>query len=455
MNKLKEMLDKLIAEGKDAKQVTAALILENDEAAKMEASDVIAMVEKAFKANAAVKLIEDKEVATEEGEKFDAAVEAAVKKIMEKRPAAAPEKKEVSRFNVVTGKHQDYSKMSESYKAMADSLYFSLKGDTASLAAVQKDVDAEVKSTLETMGIKTALYSNTGSGAYAVPTEVSSDIAVSRYNQSAMYRKANKQGILFNGKVYPVATDMTFAHRTNENTAWGDKTPTLENPTITIQEYGGLALLSRRLVEIRSPEVVQMLINAAGSADARFIDLASAAYSVTTDADPFNGLIFDSLTAGVTSKALSAIIDQDFIDLIAELSDNVDDITFIANRKVRNAYGRLETGTGGARLFADFMSNGSMAPMGHDFIENRKIPSTLTINASSGNTNKRAAGSSDCIIAADLSKLFIVAGMMRVDYSEHYKFAEDQVAWKFVNEIGVDVVTDSGNVVAAVLELTN
>jgi len=442
---------KLLKEEGNSTAEISALVGKQDD--NDDIKETIETVKKELKAIEIQKTVEADEAKSAKDDEFSKAVKEAVKEEMKGLEPVREEVKEIKRFNVLTGKHEDYKKMSESKKAIADCLYHSLNNDMASVKAVQKDVDAEIQKEYKQLGIKTALYSNTGSGAYTVPTEVNDEIAVSRYNQSEMYQRANKQAILYNDKVYPVCADMTFATRTNENTAWADKTPVLENPTIETTEYGGLALMSRRLVEIRSPEIVDMLVAAAGSADAKFID-TTAAFSVTTDADDFNGIIFDSLTGGVTSKALTAISEDDFINLINGLSDNVDDITFIANRKVRMKYGNLDTENGG-KVFRDFMSNGQIAPMGYDFIENRKIPSTLTINASSGNTNTRAGGNSDCLVCADLSKLYIATGLMRIDYSEHYKFAEDQVAWKFVNRIGTDVVTDSGNVAATVIELTN
>jgi len=452
---MKDLIKKLKAEGKTADQICAEIAKDSEKSIE----EVVAEVRKELKAldaQEAFKGVEAKEEAQKaEKSKLSAEVKEAVKEVLKDMPAVKEEpKKEVKMFNSITGKHEDYAKMSDSYKAVADSLYYSLKGDMKSVESIKNEVDSEVKRQLESIGVKTALYTDATTGSYLIPTEVSSDIAVSRYDKSVMYQKANKAGILFNSKVYPVATDMTFSHRTNENTAWGDVTPTIENPTITVKEYGGLALLSRRLVELRSPQVVQMLVDSAGSADARFIDLATAIYSVTTNSDPFNGLVFDSKTAGVDDKALSAISEDDFVNLINKLSNNVNDITFIANRKVRMKYGNLENSAGN-KIFANFMSNGQIAPMGYDFIENRQIASTLAVNASSGVANKRTGGTSDVLICADLSKLLIVAGMMRIDYSEHYKFAEDQVAWKFVNEIGCGTVTDTGNVVASVIELTN
>jgi len=448
---LTDFVKALKEQGKEASQIAAQVALQDEDA---KVSDIAKSVKAELKALEVEEAIKSEEAKTAKSDELSVAVDEAVKKALKEMPVAKEEpKKQVFRFNTMTGKHEDYAKMSESKKAIADSLFYSMTGDTSSLKAVQADVDAELKAEYKALGIKTALYTDATTGSYTIPTEVSNQIAASRYEQSDFYKKANKQAIMYNDKVYPVATDMTFATRTNENTAWDDKTPTIGNPTIETVEYGGLALLSKRLVELRAPEVVDMLIQAAGSADARFID-TTAAFSVTGTADAFNGVIFDSLTAGIDDKALTAITAKDFANLIEELSDNINDITFIANRKVRNLYGLLEN-SNGAYVFNQFMSNGNIAPMGYDFIENRKIPSTLTINTSSGSTNARTGGTSDCLVAADLSKLYIATGLMRIDYSEHFKFAEDQIAWKFVNRIGSDMVTDSGNVAAAVIELTN
>ena len=448
---LTEFVKALKELGNDAKQVAAEVALQDKDA---DVSDIAEKVIAEFKAIEVVAQMEATEVKEAKTDELSKSVDEAVKKALKDMPVVKAEPmKDIQRFSVVSGKTETYKTMSESRKAIADSLYYSMNHDMSSVKDVQQAVTEEMAKEYKQLGIKAPLYTDATTGSYAVATEVANEIATSRYEQSDFYKKANKQAILLNDKVYPVATDMTFATRANEATAWSDTTPSLENPTIETTEYGGLALLSKRLVELRAPEVVDMLIQAAGSADARFID-STAAFSVTTNADAFNGLIFDSLTAGVDDITLANISADDFINLIAKLSDNVDDITFIANRKVRMKYGNLDN-TAGNKLFADFMSNGNIAPMGYDFITNKKIPSTLTINASSGGTNDRASGTSDCLIAADLSKLYIATGIMRIDYSEHYKFGEDQIAWKFVNRIGSDVVTDSGNAAAAVLELTN
>jgi HK97 family phage major capsid protein len=256
--------------------------------------------------------------------------------------------------------------------------------------------------------------------------------------------------------VYPIMVDVDFATIADESTQIGDKTPTVGNPSVAMSRYGGMAYISNNLINLRSPQIVDAVIMQGANANARFIDLASACFSVTTNSDPFNGLIFDANTAGVTAKALTAINDTDFINLIAALSDKVDNITFIANRKVRNLYGQIES-TGGMRLFTDFLTSGKMAPLGHDFIENRKIPSTLFVNSSGGGTSKRTNGTSDVIIAADLSKLYLGVDQLRMDMSPDLKFDYDQTAFRFVGRIGSKVVssTSTSGVVAAVLELTN
>lgn len=458
---MKELIKKLLAQGKsnDEIQKAVAEALSKKEVEAVEnVKEVIADALKEFKAEQDIKAAFD---SIETEKKENSAIKelkAELKELKEKKLPGTldqAEQKSVKYFDKISGTCKEYKTMPEGYKAVADMFYHSKRNDLASLEAIQKEIQQENKKDFQRLGVKTPLYTDATTGSYLIPTIVDSEIMQLTYELSDMYKRSNRKNVVVNDVVYPVMADMTFAFITDESTQLGDKTPTIANPAIAMKRYGGMAYLSNELINMRSPEVVSTLIASGASANADFIDLYSVAGSVTTESDPFNGLIFDANTAGLTSKALTSITDQDFVNLLEELSYKVKDATFIANRKVRNKYGLLET-TGGHKIFKDFLSNGQIAPMGMDFIENRKIPSTLTINSSSAGTNTRAAGSSDALICADLSKLHIGLRGLRIDMSEHLKFDYDQTAWRFHGAIGCKLGTGSSDagVSAAVVELT-
>jgi HK97 family phage major capsid protein len=441
----------------------AMLEIASDTEVKATPEELSAAYLEAKKAFEASKLASKSIEEDEEAKKLEAKVKASVDAVLESTGVKGllergQEKEEVKYFSMITGKSEGYKGMSDARKSVADALYYKLVGDIASLNKVCEDVKAQNIADAKQLGLsmKTALYTDATTGSYLIPTEVASEIMQLTYEQSQMLSKCNRNNVVFNSKLYPIMVDVSFATITDESTQIGDKTPTISNPTIAMSRYGGMAYISNELIKMRSPEVVTALMNQFASANARHVDLAVPCFSVTTNSDPFNGIAFDTLTAGVTSKALVDITEADLLALIAAISEKTNNITFMANRKVRNAFGAIKNAAGNS-VFPDFVNSGVIAPYGNDFIVNSAIPSTMQVLASSGNVNRRTGGTSDIIIAADLSMVSVGIDDLAIDMSRDLKFDYDQTAYRAVGRIGSKVLsgTSTSGVVAAVQELTN
>jgi HK97 family phage major capsid protein len=269
-----------------------------------------------------------------------------------------------------------------------------------------------------------------------------------------MLSRLNTKTITYNSKLYPVMAQLDFAWIADETTQIGDKTPTIDNPSIAMKRFGGMAYASNTLLRMKSPEFVNALVSQFGDALGRFIDLYSVAASVTGNTDSVNGIVFDANTDGTTvaASAMADITVKDFVDLKNALGPKQRaNAIFVANSVVRDAYGLVED-SNGTPVFKDYINNGTIRPLGKDFVENPYIPSTFDIA-----TSKRTTGTDDVLVCLNPQAVYIGFTPLMIDGSSEFKFDYDQFAWRAVSEIGIKVISKSTTqgVCAAYKKITN
>lgn len=445
MNKIKELIKELVAEGKSAKEI-AESVAKLDEAKEMEAKDIVAEVQKELKAIEAAKAIEDGEEAEASEKKLkelakDAAKEE-VKDLLKELPALkVPEaKKEIKAFNHYTKKLEVNAGITEGHKALGEMLTFMNAKKWNEARAVLKEIEQQKEKDYKELGIKTALYSDATTGSYLIPTEVEAEIFQRAY-QSKMLQILNTKTVTYNDKVYPVISEIDLAFITDESTQIGDKTPTIDNPSVSMARIGGMTYSSNALLQMKGANLVSAFVTGFGDAVARFVDEFSVAASVTGNSDGFNGLVFDANTdSSVTASTQANIAKEDFTSLKQALGAKFrEGAVYIANTEIRDLYGNLVDDAGNP-IFKGFVSNGTIRPYGKEFIENAYIPDTFDIA-----TGKRTTGTDNVLICLNGEGVIVGFDQLRLESSEHFKFDYDQMAWRGVLRMGQKVISKAAS----------
>ncbi|WP_438979975.1 phage major capsid protein [Polynucleobacter sp.] len=460
MDKIKEKIAELLKAGKSNEEIVVEIAkMEEAQSKGMKAADILKEIKSLEASEKALKEFEALKAQELEEEK----IAANVKKVLEKMPAFSPKFKDnetYKHFNPETGKIEEKKYESESQSQLQKLLMAAfVDKDAKSAKSISDEIGQETERMKRGLSrdVKTPLYSDATTGSYMIPTEVNMQILALTYQKSALFNRLNKAVVGYNSKVYPIMIDGTFAFITDETTQLGDKTQTVSNPSIDMKRYGGLAYLSNTLLQYRGSDLTTAFMNSVSSMNAKFIDLMVPAASVTTNSDLFNGIFFDANTAYVAAANLSAITSSTLTTLLNTLDPSCDPAStvFFANRKIRSAFGLLEN-SNGAFVFPQFMTDGTIEPTGVPFLLDSQIGSALNHAASAGSgANRRTGGTADIIAVADLSKIVVGMGDLRIEASEHFKFDYDQIAFRMVGQMGCKVLSSSSTAgaVAAIQQL--
>lgn len=464
MDKLKKFIEELLAQGKSEEEIVAevaatdntevnAEVNESAEGEEATAKEIVAEVEKAFKAIDAAKTFTAKKESTAKELEAQKQIDARVKKTLEgiKLESSTKESVEVKTFNHMTKKSEKSAGMSEEVKAFAEMLGCLNEKNYDRAKGINKDIESQKLLDYKKMGIKTPLYSDATTGSYLMPTEVEAEIFQRAY-QSKMLQVLNTATVTFNDKLYPIVADFDLAFITDETTQIGDKTPALSNPSISMERIGGMTYASNNLLALKGSSLVAMFVTGFGDAIARFVDLYAVASSVTGNSDLFNGIVFDANTSNITAKALSAIEKSDFLNLKNDLGAKFrGNAVYLANTEVYDAYGTLADSAGNP-YFKNFVDTGNLRPFGRDFIENAYIPDTFDIA-----TSKRTTGTDNVLVCLDPSAVIVGFDQLRIESSEHSKFDYDQTAWRGLSRMGMKVLPSSSfqGKAATLLKLTD
>ncbi|MCP4178098.1 MAG: phage major capsid protein [bacterium] len=468
MDKLKELIEKMLSEGKELPEIAKAVMELKQEDAKegdpeIDDEKTVIEVEKIIKSleveKIAKKRIEKKAVDSELKKSVDQIVEDKLKS-MPAIKEVKEEQKEIKFFNFATKKFQVSKGLSEGKQAFIDLLVatnLASKND-ANAKAISKDIEADWSQNAARMGMpgmKTLLRSDATTGSYLIPTEIAIEILEVAYAQSVMMRLCNNQAVIYNDKVFPIIYDGDFAWLADETATIADKTPVISNPSVVVKRFGGIYLASNTLLQMKGEALVSAFVSQAASKVNEFLDLYVVAASIDgSGSDPLDGILFNSLTSFIADVAVA---DYSYDNIISGLINDIDskistaDMTFLANRKMRRKTGLLQDASG-RPLFDRFVSTGNFAPEGISFVENTRIPSTFDIA-----TEEPLTGSNDVVILGDFSKVLLAVDNLRIDTSEHYKFAQDQMAWRFIGRVGTGIISGSGTAgkVVSAVEIDN
>lgn len=442
---MNELIKKLLLEGKSNEEIVAEVAkLEEVTSKGMKVAEILKEVKAIEASEAAKKEFQELQAKELEEEKISKAVEKAVAKIsVEKYKDNGTYKF----FNTATGKVEEKKyedgNMSQLQKML---IALAIEKDFKSAQSISEEIGQETEKLKRGIpnSVKTPLYSDATTGSYLIPTEVNMQILALTYQKSELFQRLNKAVVAYNSKVYPIMIDGTFAFIADETTQLGDKTPTVGNPTFDLKRYGGLAYMSNQLLQYRGADLTQAFMNSVSSMNAKFIDLMVPSASTTINNDAFNGIIFDANTGYKAAIALADITKDTLTNLLIELDASCDQasLAFFANRKVRNAFGLLEN-SNGAFVFPQFMQTGQFAPVGVPFLLDAQIPTDILNHAASAGSgaNRRTGGAANVVGVADLSKVIVGMGDLRIDGSEHFKFDYDQFSFRMVGQMGSKVLS--------------
>ena len=460
---LKDFIAKLIAEGKNAGEICAAVtakkteIDETKNASSTEIADLVfeqienAETQKLFTEKQNAKKLEaDKKVAAKkEDEKINSIVDAKLKSININPAGNQFDVAPVKRFNMTSGKLEDITeKMTPERIKFNDMLRMVGVKNTSSAAAISAEIDQQNAKDAKYAG-KILRSDSDAVGGYAVPTLVKEEFAQLMYQESVMLQKANTDNIIVEDKIYPTMGDAAVVDITDQSTNLTETTPAVGNPTVTMKRTGAFSYIANTLISQRV-DIVNATIIAYKSAFARYIDLRTMAGNVTGNSQPIDGLIFDSNTQYETVVAATAFSIANMVAMQESIDDeaNEDSMYWIGNRKVMNLIGQLEN-SGGQSLFPTFFTGGTFEPLGIQMLKNTKIPSTLDVGGDNATT-----GTDDALTLADLSK--IVLGVdtdnLRIETSDQYNFKADALTIRGILRLGWASMFSN---TVRVLEITN
>lgn len=463
MDKIKEMIKKLQAEGKSISEIAGevAKLAEAKELAN-DAAKLAEVIKTEIKAIEVAAEIEKNEKKDADEKAFKAKVDEAVKETLKAMSAVDPqanEKKEIKFFNHLSGKFEKSKGLSDSKKAMADLLRATASHDRESVKSINREIEADWKEKADRMGMpdmKTALYSDATTGSYLIPSEVAMEIIEVAYTQSVIANLCNKSAVIYNDKIMPLILGGDLAFLANEAAQIGDKTPTISNPTLETAQFGGIYLANNELLRMKGEALVSAFMSQAASKTREFLDLNLVMASKDgSGADPIDGMLFDANISYVTAVAAATGFTYD--DVIAALINDIGgkiptaNISFLSNRKIRRKAGLLNDASG-QPYFREFIQTGRFAPEGINWVENTMIPSTYTRSS-----QEPLTGSSDVILCGDFSKVYVAIDNLRIAESEHFKFDYNQYAWRLLGRAGQRVISGSGTAgkVLTSIEITN
>lgn len=443
MDKIKELIKKLHAEGKSVSEIALEVAkLQEAKALADDAAKLADTIKTEIKAINVAEQIEKSEKADAAKSALKTEVEETVKQVLKSMPAVEHvEAKTVKAFDHVSKKMVEKKEMSDELKAFAEMLGCLSVKNHRRAKEIEKNLASSKEASLKQLGfdIKAPLYSDAVTGSYLIPTEVEAEIFQRAY-ASVMLPLLNTKTVVYDGKIYPVVSNFDLEFIADETTEIGDKTPTIANPAVDMCRIGGMTYASNTLLGMKGTQLVNAFIVGFGDALARFVDLYTVAGSVTGNSDGFNGLVFDA-NADKTTVAASTLANIDKADFNA--LKNVlgpkfrAGAIFLANSKIRDAYGDLNDQAGNP-LFRDFVSNGVIRPYGKEFVENPYIPSTFDIAG-----GKRTTGTDDVVICMNGEGIVTGFDNLVIASSEHFLFSKDQTAWRGVARMGQKILSSS------------
>ena len=462
---LAELLKKLMLEGKTNAEIAQA-ILDQKVAPDMDAKEIaaeIATARKSEEIQAELKKQDEEKAATKSKKesdetlqkKIDDSVSEKLKEINIDPTRKFANSKTLKRFNAKNGKIEEVE-TSETYSEFNNMLKAFWARDNVSAKSISNaiDIDNFLKDP-NNAGKATPSVSDVDSrGGFSIPTEVNDRIMQVLYEVSMLYSRMNKDNIIFESKVYPLMFGINVDYIADQGTTITEKNPTFTNPEVTMHRIGVFSTISNKFLTQKQADLVNVFVQAYGSAFAEFLDLHAAVGNVTGNSDKVDGIVFDPLTDLPSPIALGSLTVGVLKTIKNTLSEkvNLKNVVWVANRKVADEIGLLEN-TGGNYAFPGYVEGRQVAPFGIPLITDPQIPSTLNIGA-----DNRTSGTDDVLIAVDLSKVVVgVSGETRIDTSDHFLFTDDLMTIRAIKNYGQKVLsgTSTGGVVAVAQELTN
>lgn len=468
-----------VEEGKTDAEISK-LILEEEGTKDFQTEEIVELITKIKKEaeiNSSLKKIADQKQKDADKKIADQKVMDQVNKIVEDKlksinidPFASKFKRptDLKTFDPATGKIIEIkTDISEAYGAFNAMMFCFSEKDMRSAKAISREIDQDnakyrkqlneaTKMKLEKLGIKAAndpiASDNDARGGYAVPTEVEMVINQLVYDKSVMLANMNTDNIIYEDKIYPLMYGISVSDIADQDTAVTESQPTFDNPTITMYRAGAYTNLSNVILKQKGADLTRAITTAYAAAFARFLDLRLAIGNVTTNSDLVDGIAFDPNTNAPTAIALSALTTEQIATVLRTLSDEAGEIVMVANRKVVDTVGLLNNAAGN-REYPQYLNGGAISPLGVPLKKNPKITSVLDIGG-----DARTGGTDDVLLA--FSKEHCVAGISgdtRIDFSEHWRFANDQTTIRGIKSYGAKVLsaTGTGGIVAIAQELTN
>lgn len=452
---LNESIKSLILEGKSNKEISAALLGNEDlkeDIKGLVATDIAIKIAEIKKAEDLTKALENQDAevkSLEEKKESDKAFQSSVKKQVNEQlksinidpfGSLAPQRK-YKRYNQQKNEFVEVPIPSEAYKAFNDFLYAASYGDKQTAIKISEQIASDNQKKIAEMGIKSSQRSDDGAaGGYTLPIEVDDEIRQLTYLSSIMMQRSNTDVIAHNSKLYPNLGKVDVAYIDNQDAEMAKKQFAFDQTEIAMERVGGFTAISNTIIRQKGSDLVNAFVTGYVSAFARFLDLHILAGSVTGNNDKIDGILFNGKSQAETPIALG---DLDFTHLekmTENLSDeNYGDLVWIGNLKAENQIGNM-VDTGNNRYFPNHATGGTFSPKGIPYLRNTKLPSSLVLEGSPSRTE----GTSTALILADMKNVIVgVAQDTRIDSSGDFLFTHDQMVLRVIKEVGWGLMFDN------------
>ncbi len=450
--KMKKYILELLSKGLSDNEI-AKKCLDHAEAKELDSKGILALLDEAKKEAQLDADLNDREKKEfEDKVKADAKAEAKTLVKEELKSIgfdkfSKPEK-DLKVYNYANGSYEERSdRDQECYDQFGKMLKFMMVGNELSAQAVSNEIDQENKNIA--IQSKTANVAGTDNvGGYAVPTPVDTQIHELIYKKSVVMQNFNTDVIMENDKIYPVMANAEINWIATEDTAATQTTPAFTAPTANMYRAGAFSAISNKLIGASVGDIVSSFIRSYTSAFGRFTDQQIFQGNITGHSDLLDGLIWNASTGVQTAIALSALGVDDVQTLLEAVSDEAGTIKLFGNKKVMFQLG-LDENTGGMNYFPTFVSGGSFAPFGTEYVENTKITNVLDVGG-----DDSTGGTDTALLAVDVDNVVVGLGKStRIELSKDFLFTKDQVVIRGVKDLGYAVLHASGASVQ-MLELT-
>ena len=424
---MKDLIKKLLAEGKSQEEIKTAIVeaLAKKEVEAVE--DIKSVIVEAMQEVEAAKSIGEA-FGSIESDKKSAGLEAKIKELEAKVDGV---KMSGSLNSGVVVKNADVQWKKDVVDAIH--LHCKLKKE-GYLSQKEMGLVSSIKERVvnATKAVSDGMITGTdAAGGYLIRPEFDAEIDKLLYTKSAlldsMKIRSGNEKTLING----IGT-FDFSYRATDNAAFGQTRPTITEQEINYRDAGCVVPMAAKLLDMADYNIISEIVEGAADAKIRLLEPQILVASVDVDLDPFDGVRFHTGVTALNCKNYDGSKKLESIDLTnaflaAPAQSRSNGMFFMDSRELMLLL--EEKATDGHYQKAVEIVNGAFIHMA----TGKKIVAVDTLHRLLNGVTDRSTQNEVAVIFADMSRFrFYQKGGLRIDTSKDIFFLEDQIALRFI-----------------------